>query len=108
MRSIGLLAKPSTGAAVGGLDTSMRVGQERARVRKRPFRTPSHMSYFAPIYEFLHSRSGIALLGALLLIGLWNMFRGAPANNSQKLMRWRVGLQFAAILLILGVVLLRR
>lgn len=66
------------------------------------------MSHFAPIYDFLHSKSGVALLGALLLIGLWNMFRGAPANTSQKLMRWRVGLQFAAILLILGLVVLRR
>lgn len=34
----------------------------------------------------------------VLLTGLWNMGRGGDsANLSQKLMRWRVGLQFVAI-----------
>ncbi len=34
----------------------------------------------------------------VLLAGLWNMGRGGDsANLSQKLMRWRVGLQFVAI-----------
>jgi Hypoxia induced protein conserved region len=36
-----------------------------------------------------------------LLLGLWNMARGGSANRSQTLMRWRVGLQFAAIILLL-------
>ena len=66
------------------------------------------MSYFAPVYDFLHSKSGVALLVTLLLIGMWNMFRGQASNTSQRLMRWRVGLQFAIIALILVVVLLRR
>ena len=35
----------------------------------------------------------------VLLAGLWNMMRGSSPNLSQKLMRWRVGLQFAAILI---------
>jgi hypothetical protein len=36
----------------------------------------------------------------VLLAGLWNMGRGdASPNLSQKLMRWRVGLQFAAIVI---------
>jgi hypothetical protein len=43
----------------------------------------------------------------VLLMGLINMLRGGSANLSQKLMRWRVGLQFAAILLILGVLWMR-
>ena len=30
----------------------------------------------------------------VLMLGLWNMMRGKSANLSQKLMRWRVGLQF--------------
>lgn len=35
----------------------------------------------------------------VLLVGIWNMARqGASPNLSQKLMRWRVGLQFIAIL----------
>jgi Hypoxia induced protein conserved region len=49
-------------------------------------------------------------LGAVafvLLAGLVNMIRGGSPNLSQKLMRWRVGLQFVAILLILGVLWLR-
>jgi len=34
----------------------------------------------------------------VLLAGLWNLVRASPnANLSQKLMRWRVGLQFVAI-----------
>ncbi len=66
------------------------------------------MSFFTPIYDFLHSKSGAALLITLLLIGMWNMFRVPAGNTSQKLMRWRVGLQFGAICLIFLIVLLRR
>jgi hypothetical protein len=33
----------------------------------------------------------------VLLAGLWNMMRGTSPNLSQTLMRWRVGLQFLAI-----------
>jgi hypothetical protein len=49
-------------------------------------------------------------LGAVtivLLLGLANMMRGGSPNTSQKLMRWRVGLQFVAIILIMGVLWLR-
>jgi hypothetical protein len=35
----------------------------------------------------------------VLLAGLWNMTRGTSPNLSQKLMRWRVGLQFLAIVI---------
>ena len=34
----------------------------------------------------------------VLFAGLWNMLRGRNPNRSQMLMRWRVGLQFLAIL----------
>jgi hypothetical protein len=37
----------------------------------------------------------------VLLMGLWNLTRGKNANLSQKLMRWRVGLQFVAIVIIM-------
>jgi hypothetical protein len=37
----------------------------------------------------------------VLLLGLWNMMRGGSASRSQTLMRWRVGLQFFAIILIM-------
>lgn len=36
----------------------------------------------------------------VLLMGLWNLTRGKSPNLSQKLMRWRVGLQFVAIVII--------
>ena len=35
----------------------------------------------------------------VLLAGLWNMMRGKSPNLSQTLMRWRVGLQFLAIVI---------
>jgi len=44
----------------------------------------------------------------VLLAGLWNMMRGTSPNLSQKLMRWRVGLQFLAILLMMTLVYIWR
>jgi Hypoxia induced protein conserved region len=44
----------------------------------------------------------------VLVAGLVNMIRGGSPSLSQKLMRWRVGLQFLAILIIIGVLFLRR
>ena len=44
----------------------------------------------------------LAAVAAALLLGLWNMMRGGNAGLSQKLMRWRVGLQFVAILLVMA------
>jgi len=38
---------------------------------------------------------------AVLLAGLWNMMRGGSASRSQTLMRWRVGLQFLAVIVIM-------
>lgn len=44
----------------------------------------------------------------VLLAGLWTMMRGKSPNLSQKLMRLRVGLQFAAIVVIMIFVWLGR
>jgi hypothetical protein len=41
-------------------------------------------------------------VAVVLLLGLFNMMRGGSPNTSQKLMRWRVILQFAAIVLIMA------
>ncbi len=51
-----------------------------------------------------------ALLGVALVLvaGLWNMLRGTSPNLSQKLMRWRVGLQFLAIVFMMTLVYLWR
>lgn len=45
----------------------------------------------------------IAAVFIVLVMGLVNMMRGGNSNRSQMLMRWRVGLQFIAILIIMGV-----
>jgi Hypoxia induced protein conserved region len=44
----------------------------------------------------------------VLLAGLYTMSRGSSPNLSQKLMRWRVGLQFVAILVIMAFVFVSR
>ena len=42
----------------------------------------------------------VGAVAVVLLLGLINMLRGGSANTSQRLMRLRVILQFAAIVLI--------
>ncbi len=51
---------------------------------------------------------GLAAVAFVLVLGLVNMMRGGSANRSQSLMRWRVGLQFATILIVILVLWLRR
>ena len=57
------------------------------------------------------SNFGVAIaVGAValvLILGLVNMLRQGSANKSQTLMRWRVGLQFLAIVVIVIVLLTR-
>jgi len=47
----------------------------------------------------------VAAVMVVLIVGLWNLTRGTSPNLSQKLMRWRVGLQFLAIVIIMLFVL---
>jgi hypothetical protein len=44
----------------------------------------------------------LAAVAVVLLLGLWNMMRGGNPGRSQTLMRWRVGLQFIAIIIIMA------
>jgi hypothetical protein len=44
----------------------------------------------------------------VLIVGLANMMRGGSASLSQKLMRWRVGLQFLAVILLMAALFLKR
>ena len=44
----------------------------------------------------------LAAVALVLILGLFNMMRGGSANKSQKLMRLRVLLQFAAIIIVMG------
>ena len=43
----------------------------------------------------------IAAVAVVLILGLYNMLRGGSPNLSQKLMRWRVVLQFIAVVIIM-------
>ena len=50
----------------------------------------------------------LAAVAVVLLAGLWNMMRGGSSNTSQKLMRWRVILQFVAIVIAMAAVYFAR
>jgi len=61
--------------------------------------------------QFVNYLGPIAILAVLivLVLGLVNMMRAGSASRSQTLMRWRVGLQFlAVIILMLGLYLASR
>ncbi len=49
----------------------------------------------------------LAAVTIVLVLGLVNMLRGGSSNLSQTLMRWRVGLQFAAIVIVMSVLWIR-
>ena len=56
--------------------------------------------YEPPMTSFLSSillPIAVAAVAVVLLLGLLNMMRGGSPNRSQKLMQWRVLLQFVAI-----------
>ena len=53
---------------------------------------------FCPTMSF---RWPSGAVGVVLLFGLANMLRGGSPNLSQTLMRWRVILQFIAIVIIM-------
>jgi NADH:ubiquinone oxidoreductase subunit 6 (subunit J) len=46
----------------------------------------------------------IGAVALVLVLGLVNMMRGGSPNTSQKLMRWRVLLQFVAIIIIMATI----
>lgn len=48
--------------------------------------------------------AAVAAVAVVLVLGLLNMMRGGNPNRSQTLMRWRVLLQFAAIIIVMGVI----
>jgi hypothetical protein len=49
----------------------------------------------------------IAAVVLVLVLGLINLLRGGSPDLSQKLMRWRIGLQLFAIIVIIGVLWFR-
>lgn len=53
----------------------------------------------------LSTATVVAVLAVLivLILGLITMMRGRSANLSQRFMRWRVALQFVAVVVIMAV-----
>lgn len=49
----------------------------------------------------------VAAVAVVLVLGLMNMLRGGSASLSQTLMRWRVILQFVAIVIVMAVIYLK-
>ncbi len=50
----------------------------------------------------------IGAVAVVLILGLANMLRGGSPNTSQTLMRWRVILQFVAIVVIMATIYFMR
>ena len=46
----------------------------------------------------------LAAVTLVLVLGLWNMARGSNPGLSQKLMRWRVAMQFVAIIVVMAAI----
>jgi cytochrome bd-type quinol oxidase subunit 2 len=44
----------------------------------------------------------LAAVGTVLLLGLWNLISGSSQNTSQRVMRWRVVLQFIALCVVMA------
>ncbi len=55
----------------------------------------------------LLSAIAIGAVVLVLIAGLVNMMRGGSPNTTQRLMRWRVGLQFVAIVVIMTILYFR-
>lgn len=58
------------------------------------------------VFYYLTTLATLAVL-AVLCMGLYTLLTRKSPSLSQKLMRWRVGLQFLALLFILGFVLVK-
>lgn len=52
-------------------------------------------------FTSLISFAVVAAVAVVLVLGLANMMRGGSPNRSQTLMRWRVILQFGAIIILM-------
>lgn len=57
-------------------------------------------------FSFILAPLALAAVSLVLILGLWNMMRGGNPNLSQKLMRWRVILQFVAVCAVMAAIYL--
>jgi Hypoxia induced protein conserved region len=68
---------------------------------------PTGAETMASTFSYL-TIAGLAAVFLVLLAGILNMSREDTASLSQKLMRWRVGLQFVAVILIMAAIYFKR
>lgn len=75
----------------------------------RPGR-PKTGQYSSTMPQIMNALVPVAVgaVGIVLILGLYTMMRGKSANASQKLMRWRVGLQAVAIVVIMAAIYFRQ
>jgi hypothetical protein len=66
------------------------------------------MSHFSGYFSNTLIAAMLLAVTLALFLGLANMLRGGSPSRSQMLMRWRVGLQLAAIIVVMGVLFLRK
>lgn len=72
------------------------------RAGVRPARMPDRTAMGAALNSLVPF--AIGSVAVVLLLGLANMVRGGSPNTSQTLMRWRVILQFVAIVIIMAAI----
>jgi hypothetical protein len=60
---------------------------------------PCYVAIMSSLLSMLILPIAVGAVAFVLLLGLINMMRGGSPNLSQKLMQWRVLLQFIAIVL---------
>lgn len=69
---------------------------------------PSLRQYFMNTAMYYLTTAATVAVLIVLILGLANLLRGKSPNLSQTLMRWRIGLQFMAIVIIMLTVYMAR
>jgi hypothetical protein len=54
----------------------------------------------SPVFNYL-APIAVGAVALVLLLGLFNLARGGSSERSQMLMRWRVGLQLLAVVIVM-------
>lgn len=67
---------------------------------------PVFISRIGSMATFLYYLTTILVIAVVIVLGLglWTMLKGRSPNLSQQLMRWRIALQFMAIVVIIAYV----
>jgi vacuolar-type H+-ATPase subunit I/STV1 len=90
-----VLAFGLAGGIVAFLAVGLYFGYDKLRQTISQMSLPSDASTLLSFAILI----GLAAVGTVLLIGLWNRISGRSLNTSQSAMRWRVVLQFIALCL---------